>query len=168
MARAYPLIHVDDVVPENMQQGEGWAISEFRLPISGKHGSATTVFHSIFRPGSTHAKHVHQRCDEIAVYLKAVRKGRIKEEDRQPTLRPELAVLFLWFEKLNRRRRYDMGSPLPIAYEDIEAFGRMMRLDITPLQVEMLTEIDDVYLLAQSKSAEAKAKRDAKAAAKDK
>jgi len=70
MTLKYPLVHVDDVQPENMQQGEGWAISEFRLPISGKNGSSTTVFHSIFRPGSTHAKHLHTRCDEIAVYLK--------------------------------------------------------------------------------------------------
>ena len=51
----YPLVHVDDVTPENMKKGEGWAISEFRLPISGKDGSSTTLFHSIFRPGSTHA-----------------------------------------------------------------------------------------------------------------
>ena len=28
-----------------------------------QHGSSTTVFHSIFRPGSTHAKHLHSRCD---------------------------------------------------------------------------------------------------------
>lgn len=70
MALTYPLVHVEDVIPENMKKGDGWAISEFRLPISGKHGSATTVFHSIFRPGSTHAKHLHSRCDEIAVYLR--------------------------------------------------------------------------------------------------
>ena len=70
MPLKYPLVHVDDVRPENMKQGEGWAISEFRLPISGKNGSGTTLFHSIFRPGSTHAKHLHSRCDEIAVYLK--------------------------------------------------------------------------------------------------
>jgi len=69
MTLTYPLVHVNDVAPENMKQRDGWAISEFRLPISGKHGSATTVFHSIFRPGSTHAKHLHSRCDEIAVYL---------------------------------------------------------------------------------------------------
>jgi mannose-6-phosphate isomerase-like protein (cupin superfamily) len=70
MSLKYPLVHVDDVRPENMKQGEGWAISEFRLPISGKHGSSTTLFHSIFRPGSTHAGHLHRNCDEIAVYLK--------------------------------------------------------------------------------------------------
>ncbi len=70
MPLKYPLVHVDDIRPENMKEGEGWAISEFRLPISGRNGSSTTLFHSIFRPGSTHAKHLHRNCDEIAVYLK--------------------------------------------------------------------------------------------------
>ena len=70
MSPNHTLVHVDDVHPENMKKGEGWAISEFRLPISGKDGSSTTLFHSIFRPGSTHAKHLHRNCDEIAVYLK--------------------------------------------------------------------------------------------------
>src|SRR5690349_8053708 len=81
-----PLIHVDDVVPENMSKGEGWAISEFRLPISGRHGAATTVFHSIFRPGSTHAKHLHSRCDEIAVYLKG--HGVVGQGDERTEVRP--------------------------------------------------------------------------------
>jgi len=70
MSLQYPLVFVEAVRPENMKQGEGWAISEFRLPISGRNGSSTTLFHSIFRPGSTHAKHLHRNCDEIAVYLK--------------------------------------------------------------------------------------------------
>ncbi len=69
MANTITVIHCDDVPIERMEKREGWAISEFRLPISGAHGSATTVFHSIFRPGSTHAKHLHYKSDEIAVYL---------------------------------------------------------------------------------------------------
>ncbi len=63
------VIHTQDVEIEKMQKRDGWAISEFRLPITGETGSATTVFHSIFRPGSTHAKHLHTESDEIAVYL---------------------------------------------------------------------------------------------------
>ena len=63
------VIHTHDVEIERMQERDGWAISEFRLPITGEMGSATTVFHSIFRPGSTHAKHLHTVSDEIAVYL---------------------------------------------------------------------------------------------------
>jgi mannose-6-phosphate isomerase-like protein (cupin superfamily) len=86
MALRYPLVHVDDVTPENMKKGEGWAISEFRLPISGKDGSATTVFHSIFRPGSTHAKHLHSRCDEIAVYLRG--HGTVGQGSERTEIRP--------------------------------------------------------------------------------
>jgi mannose-6-phosphate isomerase-like protein (cupin superfamily) len=69
MQGAMMTIHVDDVPIERMERREGWAISEFRLPVSGAHGSATTAFHSIFRPGSMHAKHLHHDSDEIAVYL---------------------------------------------------------------------------------------------------
>src|SRR6478735_8574908 len=86
MALKYPLVHVDDVQPENMKKGEGWAISEFRLPISGKNGSSTTLFHSIFRPGSTHAKHLHRNCDEIAVYLKG--HGVVGQGDERAQVRP--------------------------------------------------------------------------------
>ena len=64
------VVHIDDVEIERMQEKDGWAISEFRLPITGANGSSTAVFHSIFRPGSTHAKHLHDNCDEIAIYLK--------------------------------------------------------------------------------------------------
>ena len=86
MPLKYPLVHVDDVRPENMKQGEGWAISEFRLPISGKNGSSTTLFHSIFRPGSTHAKHLHSRCDEIAVYLQG--HGTVGQGNERTEVRP--------------------------------------------------------------------------------
>jgi mannose-6-phosphate isomerase-like protein (cupin superfamily) len=86
MPLRYPLVHVDDVQPENMKKGEGWAISEFRLPISGRHGSSTTLFHSIFRPGSTHAKHLHSRCDEIAVYLKG--HGTVGQGGERTEVRP--------------------------------------------------------------------------------
>ena len=86
MSSNHTLVHVDDVHPENMQKGEGWAISEFRLPITGKDGSSTTLFHSIFRPGSTHAKHLHSRCDEIAVYLKG--HGIVGQRTERTEVRP--------------------------------------------------------------------------------
>jgi len=69
MSLIYPLVHIDDVKPEQMAKNDGWSISEFLLPITGECGSSTTVFHATFRPGSTHKKHLHSRCDEIAVYL---------------------------------------------------------------------------------------------------
>ena len=86
MSLNHTLVHVDDVHPENMKKGEGWAISEFRLPISGKDGSSTTLFHSIFRPGSTHARHLHRNCDEIAVYLKG--HGIVGQSSERTEVRP--------------------------------------------------------------------------------
>ena len=65
MPHQYPLVHIDDVKPENMDADEGWRISQFRLPISKKQGSATTAFHSRFLPGALHKKHLHTECDEI-------------------------------------------------------------------------------------------------------
>ncbi|HYC43840.1 MAG TPA: cupin domain-containing protein, partial [Burkholderiales bacterium] len=82
----HKLVHVDDVQPESMKQGDGWAISEFRLPITGRDGSSTTLFHSIFRPGSTHAKHLHANCDEIAVYLKG--HGIVGQSGERTQVRP--------------------------------------------------------------------------------
>ena len=86
MPSSHALVHVDEITPENMKPGEGWAISEFRLPISGRNGAGTTVFHSIFRPGSTHAKHLHRKCDEIAVYLRG--HGLVGQEDERTEVRP--------------------------------------------------------------------------------
>jgi mannose-6-phosphate isomerase-like protein (cupin superfamily) len=70
MSSPITITHINKIKIERMEKKDGWAISEFRLPITGNDGSSTAVFHSIFRPGSTHAKHLHKNCDEIAVYLK--------------------------------------------------------------------------------------------------
>lgn len=79
-------IHVDDVPVERMEKRDGWAISEFRLPVGGTQGSSTTVFHSIFRPGSTHAKHMHRDSDEICVYLQG--HGVVGQGDSRSVVSP--------------------------------------------------------------------------------
>jgi mannose-6-phosphate isomerase-like protein (cupin superfamily) len=69
MPHQYPLVHIDDVKPENMDADKGWRISQFRLPISKKQGSATTAFHSRFLLGASHKKHLHTECDELVYYI---------------------------------------------------------------------------------------------------
>lgn len=59
------LVHLDDVTPENMDKGDGWHISDFRLPLSARNGSASTLFRARFFPGAVHAKHRHENCEEI-------------------------------------------------------------------------------------------------------
>jgi mannose-6-phosphate isomerase-like protein (cupin superfamily) len=57
--------HIDKVSPENMDKGDGWLITEFRLPFSEREGLGTTMFHARFNPGSVHKKHRHANCEEI-------------------------------------------------------------------------------------------------------
>ena len=59
------LINLDDVQPENMDQGDGWLITDFRLPISARNGCSSTLFRARFLPGAVHKKHRHDNCDEI-------------------------------------------------------------------------------------------------------
>lgn len=59
------LVHLDDVEPANMDQGDGWSITDFRLPIGGHSGASSTLFRARFFPGSVHKKHRHDNCDEI-------------------------------------------------------------------------------------------------------
>jgi len=57
--------HIDDVTPEKMDAGDGWLITEFRLPFSERQGLGTTMFHARFNPGAVHKKHQHENCEEI-------------------------------------------------------------------------------------------------------
>ena len=65
MALQYSLVHIDDVEPENMDANHGWSITDFRLPISKRQGSSTTMFRARFMPGAIHKKHRHDNCDVI-------------------------------------------------------------------------------------------------------
>ena len=59
------VIHLDDVAPANMNAGDGWSITDFRMPIAGHNGAASTMFRARFFPGSVHKKHRHDNCEEI-------------------------------------------------------------------------------------------------------
>ncbi len=58
-------VHLGDVAQENMNAGDGWSITDFRLPISGHNASSSTLFRARFFPGAIHKKHRHDHCDEI-------------------------------------------------------------------------------------------------------
>jgi len=59
------ILHLDDVAPENMAKADGWQITDFRLPFGSHNGVGSTLFRARFFPGAVHAKHRHDKCDEI-------------------------------------------------------------------------------------------------------
>ena len=59
------ILNINDVEPENMNESDGWKITDFRLPISKKNGCSSTLFRARFMPGAVHKKHCHTNSDEI-------------------------------------------------------------------------------------------------------
>jgi len=59
------IVNIDDTAPEKMDENDGWKISDFRLPLSARNGSSSTLFRARFMPGAIHKKHCHKNCDEI-------------------------------------------------------------------------------------------------------
>ena len=49
--------------------------------------------------------------------------------------------------------RYDQGIPQPFAWSDIEGYMRVMRVDLSPWQVDQLFTMDDYAILAHGKAA---------------
>ncbi len=152
---AVRIIHTMDVAPERMEERDGWAISEFRLPVTGETGSATTVFHSVFRAGSTHAKHLHTKSDEIAVYLSG--HGVVGQGDSRAVvskghcrLMPKGSVHFFHNESRDEDARvigFYMNAP-DVAGTGYEFHGKVEEADITMpregLNDGILVNLDDI------------------------
>jgi mannose-6-phosphate isomerase-like protein (cupin superfamily) len=66
------LVHLDNVEPAAMSEGEGWLISDFRISIGRHNGASSTLFHPRFLPGSVHKKHRHEACEEIYYLIRGV------------------------------------------------------------------------------------------------
>lgn len=78
------------------------------------------------------------------------------EYEAQLALPPfPVALGYLWaiYRRLRRRKGGGFG-PSPIEWPDIDAFLRHARISLAPWEVEVIEEIDDLFLIAnQPKSA---------------
>lgn len=75
------------------------------------------------------------------------------DTDREPPISPELFTLQQHFFSLERARRYDQGIPQPFTYADVEAYMRVMKVELTAWQVGQLFTMDDYAVLANAKAA---------------
>jgi len=70
-----------------------------------------------------------------------------------PEIPPEGKHVWLWFWDLHQGRGGGFG-PAPLAYGEIEAWGRLLRTAPRAWEVEMLRQMDVAYLSAVAKLAE--------------
>jgi len=67
MTKEYPVVHLEDVVPEAVKEESGWKKMDIRFVITGeRQGSKNcTMFRALFPPGARHMKHRHTNSDEL-------------------------------------------------------------------------------------------------------
>lgn len=58
------------------------------------------------------------------------------------------ALAYLWraYLRLRRRAAVGMSGPQPIGWQDIDAFARRAGMRLAPWEIEILEELDDIYL----------------------
>lgn len=59
-----------------------------------------------------------------------------------------VALEYLWsaFNRIRRRKGSGTGGPMPIEWPDIDAFCRHSRLMLEPWEVEIIEDLDDMFL----------------------
>lgn len=86
---------------------------------------------------------------------------RTRRPDRRAELEEELAgapfpaeLFYLW-RIYNRLRRHQGSSgfgPLPIGWPEIDAFIRNSKFALAPWEIEVIEDLDDLFLKAQAES----------------
>lgn len=57
-----------------------------------------------------------------------------------------LEHIWEWFWQLHRGRSYGMSGPNPITWENILAWKNLLEIQIRPIEIEIINEIDSMYL----------------------
>ena len=60
-----------------------------------------------------------------------------------------------WFWQLSSRRSFTDSSLLPLSFTELDAWTRLMRVNITPEDLDMLIAMDDAMLSAHSEESQA-------------
>lgn len=64
-----------------------------------------------------------------------------------------------WFWQIHRGRTYGMSGPNPLTWPDIQSWTNLLQTTIRPIEVEILKEIDNVYLEYVAKKQKKKGKK---------
>lgn len=78
----------------------------------------------------------------------------------EPEVPEEGEHIWSWFWRLNARRQPGFESTAPLSYEQILYWSGMTRTFVSPEEVEILTAMDDAFVIGIAEGREKKRKRD--------
>lgn len=79
--------------------------------------------------------------EDSEIYLSA-----LEQLENLPEIPFYLEHVWAWFWQIHRGRTYGMSGPNPITWENILAWKKLLDIQIRPIEIEIINEIDNTYL----------------------
>jgi len=73
-------------------------------------------------------------------------ESALAELDESPTIPFYLEHIWEWFWQISRGRSGGLSGPNPLTWQDIKSWKDLLEIQIRPIEIEILYEIDSVYL----------------------
>jgi len=74
-------------------------------------------------------------------------EDQLSDEPANDLPEPLFGYLWRWFEQLIDCREVGFAAG-PLTYQEIDAWARLMRFDVSPVEATLLRQLDRVYRLA--------------------
>lgn len=68
------------------------------------------------------------------------------ELEESPEIPFYLEHIWGWFWQIHKGRTYGMSGPNPLTWENIKSWRDLLEIQIRPIEIEIIYEIDSVYL----------------------
>jgi len=73
-------------------------------------------------------------------------ESALEQLDNIPEIPFYIEHIWAWFWQINKGRTSGMSGPNSLSWNDIKAWQELLQIQIRPIEVEILYEIDQVYL----------------------
>jgi len=74
--------------------------------------------------------------------------GTLPDELIEPALPGALAYVWMWFLDLSATRGSNGFGPSALGFRDIAAWSELMRIRPTPFEVDLIRNLDGLFLIA--------------------
>lgn len=73
-------------------------------------------------------------------------ESALSQLEESPEIPFYLEHIWGWFWQIHRGRSHGMAGPNPITWENILAWRDLLEIQIRPIEIEIINEMDSVYL----------------------
>lgn len=73
-------------------------------------------------------------------------ESALRQLEEAPEIPFYIEHIWVWFWQLHKGRTYGMSGPNPLTWENILAWRNLLDIEIRPIEIDILNEMDSAYL----------------------